>query len=1314
MIRKGLRIAFISLALLVVVALAAAVVVWQTRRPALAARLEQLLQNNLIDNDSTRIEIGNVSGNPLGALKLHDVSLLVRDGNAWKTFVTVQAIKVDFSVSKISRHAVEVDVVDVERPVVSAERGSSGRRLWPHFKKKKGPRVGPGFKIGIDRLIVRGGFFKVHRRKDDLLFSDIDLETSFERDTSGVIGLKGTTTSFSVLPWGHTAEKLSGDLFFRGSSVGSDSLSVTTPSSSFSVRGLYAFGGEKVIDLDFLVERLSLGEMRRFQQLSFLPDGGELSGRASVTRKGYGPTALECDLAGAYGNHPVESLEASAELGHKRWHAGFRLLSNGSVLEGTFDAMPDSRQECAVDFRVFDPGDWPELLGQEEIPHGSLDGAFRFAGKSLTSSGRQGTFEVILDGGDYAGFSFLRADLIGEFDGQGGLVVPGVEIQGAGYSATVSGRMSPEGAKEFDFDGTVKELDEFSWVRDRFGLTGDLRVNGRLEGDSRKLLLDASAYGAVDGTSPSTVSGLMKAAVVKGQVWPVVCLGTSASFAPATLFGSSVDSVGARAVLLKGGAESAAQPPGLELLGVQPTGPGETLIMASLSALRADTSLSADASVEVNRDGVHAGVTGLTLAAGRTRWTAPRSFRLDWEHGTLRVSGLKLASQHGTLSLDGSIEPRAEKSVGTLEADVTDLSAVAGRFLPVAGKLKGRLEAERDGGSTRLEAELDWKDASISGRRFDGLSLSAVADEREVDIRKLKLLKAGGTVEVSGRVSLPCGLPGLADTLSARRSLPSGASADLVAEVHDLDMSSLADWHETLDSLGGRVSASLRVEGRLEEPSVKLAVSGTDVRIDGYEVSGVGAEASLSGGVCTVSRLEVTERNARGSMRGSFPLDVDLCRGRVMIPDGPLDLDVQLAESDFAVASLFIKQIASSSGMIRGSVRMSGRVKDPEMEGAFSVSGATLRPAGREEVFEHLEAEVTLDEKVLELVRFSATQGQEGRLEGNGRIHIGQPRRGEYRFAVKGKKVTAGDPDDMAMKFDCDLVISSVEVAGSGTWPLITGRIDVRQGVIAREFTSGVGGGGASRWLCDVELEVPNNVWLKNIDAEIELAGSLTAKKDTGGMVLLGTLRILRGKYYVFDNEFRIVSGSLEFKDVGRIDPELNIEAQTSASGREILLTLTGKLSEPNIRFTCEDENLTQAEVLRLLTLGKYVDASPSETSETGIVPGVTGSVGNYFLRQVERRLARELKWVDSIELGGSLEGGSSLNELRWGLGKYVTPELYLRYSQGLVRSSERDVSIEYRLSELLFLRGGVTSKDRLTGKDRDEYTLDLRLKYEY
>ena len=70
MLPKALRITIIVLALLVTVALIAAVVTWQTRQAAVAKRLESIIQEFVIANDSTRIEISSVSGNPLSSLTL--------------------------------------------------------------------------------------------------------------------------------------------------------------------------------------------------------------------------------------------------------------------------------------------------------------------------------------------------------------------------------------------------------------------------------------------------------------------------------------------------------------------------------------------------------------------------------------------------------------------------------------------------------------------------------------------------------------------------------------------------------------------------------------------------------------------------------------------------------------------------------------------------------------------------------------------------------------------------------------------------------------------------------------------------------------------------------------------------------------------------------------------------------------------------------------------------------------------------------------------------------------------------------------------
>lgn len=1308
MVRRIAKTIGVVAAVLVVVAIVAAVVVWQTRGPALARKFGQLAQEYLVANDSTRIEISDVSGNPLGSLRLHGVRLMVRDGKEWKRFLSSSAVDLEFDVSKMSRAGVEFRSVRVSEPQFRLLRGRDGGFLLPHFGKK-GRKGGPKFHVRIDDLSVEDGDFSIERGGEDVVFSRINVSTLLRRTDEGIV-LDSLRASFELQPWEYRVEGLSGGLVVRGDAVRTDSLAVRTPASSFVVRGLYPYKEADSLNLEFLSERFSIPELRAFESLSFLPDSGQVAGEARVEKEGSGPTRVLTKLQGQYGRHPIKSLDATTELGKGQWRSEFRLLSAGSTVEGSFASGPGTLQECAVDFRNFDPGEWQEIFGQKELPHGSLDGAFRFSGSSLTSPAREGPFEVALDPGHYAGFAFSSARASGSFDGHGRLLLPAVRFSGNGYEATASGSVELGGAIDFNFESSVSGLTDFSWVTGRFDLTGNVSATGRLSSDGNRMVLNARLAGPLGGTVPRSVSGLIKEGRVAGEVWPSLSLDTEALLSPAAVLGYELDSLRVRAVVTEPGPA----PAGTVLSSGEDCSDVKAVIASGVQAARADSLLDVEASVIVCEGETLVKATRLVLDTGRSTWTSDKHFSLVWRERRLGVRDFELSSVDGRFAFDGTYEPETGGVAGEVELSLEEVSAVLAGYLPFGGRLDGRATFELDREAARVEAEVDWEEASVSGRRLGNVSFGFGSKGDEISIGKLRLTERTGAVEASGRLVVAGGLRALADTLSADRAMPAGTSAELTIRLDGFELSQLRDWHDSMAVVGGSLAGTVGVTGSLENPTVELDLTGTDLRIKEYEVSRADVRARLQNGTCALSQVGLTERGARGTCEGSFPLTLNLAKGRVSVPDGPLDIRVSLPESDFSVASLFIRQIASSSGLMVGQARIGGTVKNPTLDGAFDIREATLRLAGREEVLEHLNAHVTLDETEVELVDFAAAQGEKGRIDGSGRIYLGGDNRGHYSFSLRGKRVTYGDPEDMAMVFDCDLVVASVDVKDRGTIPKITGSINVRQGIIAREFESGIGSGEEAMWFCDVQIEVPNNLWLKNINAEIELGGSLTARKDLSGLILLGTLRILRGKYYVFDNEFRIVSGSLEFKDVGRIDPELNIEAETSASGRKIFLSLSGKLSEPAIRLSCDDANLNQTDILRLLTLGKYVDASTGETTNGGFMPGVTGSVGNYFLRQIERRLAREVKWVDSIELGGSLEGGASLSELRWGLGKYITPALYFRYSQGLVRTSERDVSIEYRLSELLFLRGGVVSRDRLAGRDRDEYSLDLRLKYEY
>jgi|GEM_PF-5594801 len=1308
MLPRAIRITVVVLALLVTIGLIAAVVVWKTRQEAVADTVESFVQDFLIANDSTKIEISRVSGNPLGSVTLHDARLLVRDGDEWRTFMETRAATVKYRLSQLSRGGVRLESVQFVRPVVSFSRAANGEYLWPRFGDGSTSESEDVFAVAIDRVSVTEGRWTIESGDEQLLLQDISLEGAFSSDEDG-LSLSGLTLSFFVEPWEYMVRECTGALAFRKGNVEVQNVDVRTTESSFTCDGVVGTGPGGAMKLDAVLREFSISEARSVEMLSFLPEQGAVTGTVRVRREEGGATRVESSLRGTYGAHLVESLDLISTVEGSRWRNEFRAKSDGSVVEGTFHLGRGEFQECSIDFMNLDPGSWPELVGTSDVPHGSVSGRFTFSGRLLTSPKREGRVGMFLYGGQYAGVSFLEGSATGNLTGDGGLVLSEINLVGAGYNLSGQGSVGGEGEISVFFSGSLTSLSEIAALEDALGLEGSLAVGGEVSGSGQMLSVDVGLAGNIRDTSPSVVSGQVKGIHVEGSLIPSVLLNATGVLGPVELAGIEFDSLVIQSVLKAGIEES-------ETSGGKASSEyGSTVatLEAHMRGARGDTSFAAEATAAFCEEGTDVAIERFVGRLEELTWKNEKTIRVGWRGGVLRVEDLELSSEESRIELTGSYKPETDLIRGTLEVTSLDVGRLLGQLLPLGGKVDAHVVFNQEEAGPAVSAEIDWLDASVKDKLVDRASLSATASANELRIGKLELAKGEGIFRASGRVVLPSEIREFVDSVLSHRFVPSGVGADLDVNLTKLDLSDFSSWHPSLSSIGGVIDSRARVEGLLENPSIALRLNAKNLQVKEYTLTDLSADVVLADSVCTVSSVELLERDARGEIKGFFPVILDLSTARLSFPDAPLHLTVLVSESDFAVASLFVKQLASCSGVTRGEAELTGTLKNPTLRGGFELKDATLRMAGREERLEDLDARVVFSEEALELVSCTGRLG-EGRVEANGGIFLSGDRRGQYEFDVKARKVTMGDPQDIALKADCALKISSVEVADRGTYAQITGRVDVRQGVIAREFQASSGPRQEQRWLCDIELEIPNNLWLKNTNAEIELAGSLTARKDISGLVLLGSLRILRGKYYVFDNEFRISSGTLEFKDVWTIDPVMNIEAETRASGRRIFLALTGKLSEPNIRLSSEDPNLSQTEIVRLLTVGKYVATEPGEGGEGGFVPGVTGSVGNYFLRQVERRLARDLRWVDSIELGSGMEGTGSLSELRWGVGKYITPEIYLRYSQGLTKTSERDVSVEYRLSELFFLRGEVVSRDRLVGRERDEYNLDLKLKYEY
>src|SRR6185503_18609319 len=110
-----------------------------------------------------------------------------------------------------------------------------------------------------------------------------------------------------------------------------------------------------------------------------------------------------------------------------------------------------------------------------------------------------------------------------------------------------------------------------------------------------------------------------------------------------------------------------------------------------------------------------------------------------------------------------------------------------------------------------------------------------------------------------------------------------------------------------------------------------------------------------------------------------------------------------------------------------------------------------------------------------------------------------------------------------------------------------------------------------------------------------------------------------------------------------------------------------------------------------------------------------------------ERWIA-DVGFIDTIDLkSGAATGGTQGNQTigLLGVGKYVTPELYVKYSRDFSANAEQQqsVSAEYRVTRHLLLRGeqfrtgpgsATSPTTGQTGINKQGYNLDLKVRLEY
>ncbi len=227
-------------------------------------------------------------------------------------------------------------------------------------------------------------------------------------------------------------------------------------------------------------------------------------------------------------------------------------------------------------------------------------------------------------------------------------------------------------------------------------------------------------------------------------------------------------------------------------------------------------------------------------------------------------------------------------------------------------------------------------------------------------------------------------------------------------------------------------------------------------------------------------------------------------------------------------------------------------------------------------------------------------------------------------------------------------------------------------------------------WIGDTQINVrfhgSENILFQNNLAKIPLDVDIFLRGTVNHPQLLGRLEAPKGTVFFRKNEFKILHASADFVDPNRLNPVLDIQAETQVREYQIRLAVTGTADRAAVTLI-SDPPLADTDILSLLALGKK--GSELKGKETNVGVGEAASFATGQFQDIFEKRARSLTGLDRFQVDPYVSK-SDTSVPRVTVGKeLVQNKLYLTYSSNVgAATPEQIFRIEYILDRHFSLIG--------------------------
>lgn len=622
-------------------------------------------------------------------------------------------------------------------------------------------------------------------------------------------------------------------------------------------------------------------------------------------------------------------------------------------------------------------------------------------------------------------------------------------------------------------------------------------------------------------------------------------------------------------------------------------------------------------------------------------------------YGTLNVALSDIRAGYRLQSVQGVIKSLAQ-TPATFELDLKARDAQS-RTHTVAGRLDYQ-PAHLTAKLTRLT--LDMPDGTWR------LAQPVTVEQREQDflVERLTMRNNGRELFLDGRFSL------------------TGSQA-LRLNVEKLPIEGLRSFFPDAPDITGILSTQVELGGTAALPQLVAALKLENSKLAGYSYAGLTASGSYRDQKAEVKATLQQDPSHTLSATALLPLTLSWNNGwRAEFADN-VDARIQSSALSLAFLNAFSgKTVQGIAGEVEVDLQARGSLSQPSANGFIRLRDGKLTPTALGVQITSITAEALLEPRGIRISQLAA-RSNKGELNGSGFIALQKfvPQGIDINIAAKGW------PAINTQQYQIE-VDGAAKIDGTLTAPQITGKFEVPRGELRPDLSfldrsntpvkrdptitvvsTTAGGKSATKpesngqgdselWRStriDIQIRIPNNLWIRHRNGNAELSGNLRVIKASGGnSTVTGFIETIRGWVGFQGRRFTLTQGRLEFGGGEKIDPSLDIVAEYQAGNYLISAVVKGTAEKPTLTLASNPQ-LDQADILSVLLFNKPL-SSLEKSEQASLQQNAISITAGFAAAQIGQAVSQTLGFQ---ELGVDITNVSVSRDVSGKYGQQVSAE---------------------------------------------------------